>query len=129
MQYNDKQRIELADTAMSAILKVAEGNPGAISVCVQVLKENSRSDPDSILGGLGPILAFDATGLYGSKIWELYKDKCGENLIKTLAVLRAHQLGFLHDPETVQPKEVDGLLAKVRKQLPKFGVAELAVKN
>ena len=40
-------RIQLNDTMMDAALKVCEGNPGAATVCAQMLKDGEGIDPDS----------------------------------------------------------------------------------
>lgn len=100
---------------------MADGNPGALKVCCELLKRGEEIDPDSLLGGLGNILSLDSAGIYGEHIWILYKDICGEDLVKMCAVLRSRQLGFISDPLAVKPGEVDGLLAQVKERLPKFG--------
>lgn len=88
-------RISLEDTEMSAVMKLAEGNPGALTVCVRLLKEAGDIDTDSFLGGLGALLSLDTEQVYGPAIWMLYKDVCKESLWKTVAVLRSCQLGIL----------------------------------
>lgn len=49
-------RIQLTDTLKDAYSKMAEGNPGAMTVCLQSLKNNAVIDPDSDdgLGELAP---------------------------------------------------------------------------
>ena len=42
-----KTRIMLEDSAMDAILKIANGNAGAIKVCVDILHKGADIDPDS----------------------------------------------------------------------------------
>lgn len=86
-------RIDINDTEMSAAMKMADGNPGAMKVCSMMLQYGGAIDTDDIMGGLGSILMLDTLGIYGPEIWMLYKDVCGENLKKTIAVLRANQLG------------------------------------
>lgn len=122
-----KTRIELNDTIMSMVMKIIEGNPGAISVCMDLINENARIDPDSALGEIGSILALDTLGIYGSRIWMLYKDVCGEDITKTIGLLRANQLGFLS--ETVLNDginnrgngiDLDNLLEQVKERLPNF---------
>ena len=90
-----KERIELTDTTIDVMMKMAGGNPGALTVVTELLKRAPDIDKDSAMGGLGPILSLDTLGIYESRIWELYKDVCGQNITKMLAVLRGHQLGFL----------------------------------
>lgn len=77
------------------LAKMAEGNPGAITVLIRLMKEGEAIDPQCFMGGLGAILGMDTHRVYGSKIWMLYKDVCGQDLVKMMAVLRACQLGKL----------------------------------
>lgn len=121
-------RIEFHDSVKSATLKMVDGNPGAISVCTQLLA-NEIVDPDSALKSIGSLLLLlDSFGIYGSRIWMLYKDVCDEDIVKTIAVLRARQMGFLQQPELDcaidnQGKgiDVDDLVKKVQAVLPNFG--------
>ena len=76
-------------------MKMSKGVPGAIVVLSNLLRDGATIDPDSCLGPLGPILSLDTLGVYGSNVWLLYKDICGENLSAMVMVLRAHQLGIL----------------------------------
>ncbi|MDD4588908.1 MAG: hypothetical protein PHG06_00565 [Parabacteroides sp.] len=92
---NTNTRITLEDNAMSAIMKLADGNPGAATVCIRLLKEAGDIDTNSFVGGLGTLLSLDTENVYGSEIWMLYKDVCKESLWKTVAVLRSCQIGFL----------------------------------
>lgn len=125
---NGKTRIELTDSEMSATLKLADGNPGAATVCCELLKNGEKIDPDSMLGGLGCLLSLDTHGIYGASIWMLYKDVCGEDLPKTIAVLRSVQLGFLEESKLIHAIDnrgdgivVDDLYALVKERLPLFG--------
>ena len=115
-----KERIGLEDTIISAVMKLAEGNPGAVTVLMQAAKENHRIDPDCAFRELGPILSLDTHHIYGSNIWILFKDVCGQRIAAMLAVLRACQLGFHANPMTVQRNEVDALWDKVSERLPRF---------
>jgi hypothetical protein len=123
-------RLCLTDTTQSAIIKMAEGNPGAVSVCIQLLKGEAAIDPDSVLGGLGGILMLDTLELYGSSIWMLYKDVCNKDLTSMCAVLRGYQLGFLTATQIRHAIENYGegidcseVLASVKERLPQFGRA------
>lgn len=128
---NQNTRIELNDTPISAVAKLSEGNPGALSVCMQMLQRGGDIDPDGILGGLGCILCLDSYAIYGTRIWMLYKDVCGEDLMKTVAMLRAVQLGFLKEAKLHHAVnnygdgiDVDALLVEVQEFLPKFGKSQ-----
>lgn len=130
--------IKERDTLQETVVKMSRGNPGAVRVLCEMLKDTAAIDPDSSLGALTCLLQLDMMGIYGDGIWLLYKDICGEDLVKTIAVTRASQLGII-DPDkvveainchrTAQPQaaeiDPDDLLAKVQERLPAFGqVAE-----
>lgn len=127
----NKERIQLSDTPMDIFKKMSEGNPGALNVLILLFKENASIDPDSALEGLGTILSLDSYGIYGSKIWILYKDICEENLVKMIAVLRACQLGLFNNntlKEACNKEDYSGknmvpveeLCLKVKEKLPNF---------
>ena len=124
-------RLDLSDTVQSAILKLSEGNPGAIRVCAELLTESRRVDQVGSLGGFAPLLNLDTLGIYGEDLWDLYKRPCRENAENLVAVLRANQLGLLSDdkirqghfdPETVKQMVVkelgpkDFVLASARQE-------------
>jgi len=124
---NTNTRIQLTDTTFTAVFKLAEGNPGATRVCAEILALTPTIDPDSALGGLGALLSLDSLGIYGSRIWMLYKDMCHECIYNTVAVLRAHQLGIisaktLHHAIDNRGDGVSTLntFAQVQAQLPRF---------
>jgi len=124
-------RISGRDGLPEIMTKLTEGNPGALSVCMQIAAQAAAIDPDSALGGLGGLLALDTERIYGSRIWMLYKDVCGEDLTLTLGLLRACQLGMLARTDLnaaidnygqgVDPAEI---LLKVQKRSPAFGAIE-----
>jgi len=87
-------RIELNDSQMDVFVKMAEGNPGAITAMVEIMKESSEIDPQACMGGLGKILCLDTYGIYGSDIYVLWSDKCGKNVRRMLMLIRAAQMGF-----------------------------------
>jgi hypothetical protein len=124
-------------TGRDILSLLAEGNIGALTVMIEMMKHGAQIDPDSALGGLGAILALDTHEIYGSRIWMLYKDVCGQDLRTTLAILRAVQLGFLHESslneaidssrrpgKTEALIDVPALVAKVEERLPNFKKAE-----
>lgn len=126
-----KQRIELTDSTMSAMTKMADGNHGAANVLLTMLYEGSKIDPDNAFGCLGNILLLDSFCIYGTDIYILHNDICDRNMAKTLAVLRATQLGLFsratladachrQDRSGKQLVPVDELYAKVKEQLPNF---------
>lgn len=123
-------RIRLEMTQMDAIVAMCEGNPGAGVACAEIMRTAETIDQDAALGGIGIILSFDDMGIYGSRIWMLFKDVCGQDTVKLLAILRARQLGGLagiseakinhaidNCGEGIDHEEV---LKAVKKELPKF---------
>lgn len=126
-------KLTLDDNMMSMCMKMSEGNPGALTVCMRLLKEAPEIDTDDIMGGLGTFMMLDTEEVYGSKIWMLYKDVCKEELWKMVAVIRACQLGFvskntLHNAIENYGKglNVDECVSNVKSQLPGFKSPEEA---
>ena len=112
---------------MQVISVLSEGNPGALTVLTRMIAEGATIDPQSALKRLSGPLALDEYGIYGPRIWMLYKDVCGENLATTLAMLRAVQLGFL--PKSLLDAVIDTppgapvveqLVAQLNEFLPEF---------
>lgn len=121
-------KLTLNDTVQDVIVKMSEGNPGAMTVCMGLLREGGGIDPDGVTGGLGLVLHLDSLGLYGSHIWMLYKDVCGHDLTKMCAILRGWQLGQLREDvihHAIENRgegiDCDDVLAKVQDRLPAFG--------
>jgi len=126
-------RLELTDSMENVMMKMSDGNPGALTVCMRLLAESAEIDPDGCLGGLEAILSLDTLGLYGPNIWMLFKDVCGEDLVRTYAVLRGHQLGYVSQNDILHAinNRGDGLdpdivLAQVQERLPRLGSLVLA---
>ena len=126
----NKERIQLTDSTLDVITKMSEGNPGALTVIMQLLS-SEKIDPDSALGGLGNILSLDSYGIYGSDIYIFHNDICDRKINKMIAVLRAVQLGFFssHKLRTACAKQdrsgkndvpVDILYQMVKEALPNF---------
>lgn len=92
---NTDARIELTDTPLSAIAKLCDGNPGALTVCCELFKQGAEIDPNAFGGGLSALLSLDSYGIYGPDIWMLFKDVCGQSIPHTIGMLRAVQLGIL----------------------------------
>lgn len=124
-------RITLCDNAKSAVIKMCEGNPGAITALMEILKCAKQVDPDDFMGGLGKILALDTLEIYGTNIYVLWNDICDRNTSKMIAVLRANQLGFISDQilkdachrQDRSGREiipVEELYVKVVERLPRF---------
>lgn len=106
---------------------LSEGNPGALSALMECTKICAAIDPDSALGPFTGVIGFDTYGIYGPRIWMLYKDVCQCDAVATLALLRAVQLSIITDDKLdyainnrgdgIDVAEVYG---KVKERLPKF---------
>jgi hypothetical protein len=68
---------------------------------MRLLKEGPEIDRLDWTKGFGPILDMDELGIYGSRIWILYKDFNGEDLPRMIASLRAVQLGLLSQDDLI----------------------------
>lgn len=121
-------RITLGMSGMDAMFAMSEGNPGAVSVICDLMESGEKIDPGAALGPFHHVMGLDSCGIYGSNIWVLYKDVCGMNLVKVIAVLRGWQLGFLSEAEIRRwidengtDQDLDALVDKVREELGQFG--------
>lgn len=89
-------RIELSDTGQAIIVKMADGNPGAMTAMASLLSKDCEPiDPDNAMGLMGPFLELDSLGIYGTAIHILWNDKCKRDLRRFVLLLRASQLGLL----------------------------------
>jgi hypothetical protein len=126
-------KIKLNDDIKTILFNMSDGNPGALTVLMELLKpQTNEIDPDSLLGGFGSILSLDTIGIYGTDIYVLYNDICDQNLTLFIALLRAHQLGLINDvllrdvssrqdrsgKELINTEEIYN---QVKKELPNFG--------
>lgn len=121
-------KIKLGMSAFDAIFTISEGNPGALKVLTDSLMKSPEIDPENVFQELGFIINLDAFEIYGENIWILYKDICRENLSKTIAMVRAIQLGVISRKKLF--KAINGLrffnvqkvLDKVKERLPSLMV-------
>lgn len=127
---HDNPRIrDLSATPMQILVEFAEGNPGAITAMLALMKAAPEIDPDSAFGPMSPLFSLDNLDCYGSRIWMLYKDVCGQDVHKVLGLMRANQLGFVSE-KTINAAisgdraalDIPDLLAKVKERLPAFAI-------
>lgn len=120
---------------MGVISKMSEGNPGAATALGAIFKNAQRIDPQSALGPLGALCSLDTADVYGSGIWVLYSDVCGQNVSKMIALLRAAQLGFVsydlikeissrQDYSWRKMIDVDAVCKQVQERLEEFVLEE-----
>jgi hypothetical protein len=84
VRYNEKE----VNTVMDYIVLLADGNPGAL----QLLVELATLDP-------AYLQAVDAAELYGEKLWVLFKDRCNENFQGLRVAVLVAGLRALPKPE------------------------------
>ena len=121
-------RLESSDNIFVMATKLSGGNPGALRVCLELYSIDQKIDKDSALQGIDSCLLLDRYWIYDADIWMLYKDVCGEDIEKTIIVLKACQLGFIvpdllkhaisHYGEGII---LDTLIERVKDRLPNFG--------
>ncbi len=133
-------RINLVDTGRDILVKMADGNPGALSAMIEMLKHGETVDPQCFMGGMGAILSLDTLGIYGTEIYILWNDQCKRDTRELLMLLRANQLGFVSSSEikTVaedqmrqvmfSEEKMEELDKQVCERLPRFRKREEATK-
>ena len=97
----NNSRIQFTDTMMDAMMKIGEGNPGAMGAIMDIMEKCEAIDPQSAMGRLSPLLSFDTHGIYGTAVYIIYNDKCGRDARKVLVLLRAVQLGIMPESKLV----------------------------
>lgn len=125
-------RIDLNDSFQQAVIKMVDGNPGAIGALMAMCMASPEVDPDAALGPYTPMLSLDVMDVYGSDIYVYFKEVCNRDVVTALGLLRAQQLGFI-DERTIKqmitegqnykqpdPAVIGGYIAQVREQLPNF---------
>lgn len=124
-------KIQLTDSFFDVVAKMSEGNPGAMNVIMELYEKGEQIDPQGMMGGMGIVLLLDTFKIYGTDIYVLWSDICERQLNKTIAMVRAAQLG-LFDPAILADAchrqdysgkalvPVEELYGKVREQLTEF---------
>jgi len=130
-------RIKLEDNLMTAVLKLLDGYPGALSALMEMAQNAPEVDPDSSSGVFSPLLSLDMHNIYGADVYVLWSDICRKCAVTALAVLRAAQLGFLpsavlKDACSRQDRSGRSLIntkelySSVKERLPNFDSQNLA---
>jgi hypothetical protein len=83
-------KIELTDTVIDILTKMSEGNPGALTCLMEMMKKKDWYFPD--MEPLFYILHLDELGLYGSQLYILWNDCCNRDLDLFETVMRNHQM-------------------------------------
>lgn len=122
-------KIDTKDNIQRVIVKLSDGNPGALSVLIQIIKNGNIIDPDSLNTDEMNLFLIDELEIYGPNLWILYKDVCQQNLLSLFSLFRAYELKIItkvkiHDFITNQSLDdfnIDNLLEQVRQTIPNFG--------
>ena len=85
-------KIQLTDSLQEVVFKMSEGNPGAISILMQLLNNPQVCEPAN---PFMVILTLDSYEIYGSNIWIMYKDLCGEDIEIFETLFRHIQMGIM----------------------------------
>jgi hypothetical protein len=122
-------RIKMGMGVKDMLLVMSDGNPGCIRVLTALLMQGGLIDQADWMKGMSSMFSLDDMGIYGAKVWGLYKDICGEKIWKVVALLRAVQLGFLPRADLIAainacdsyrvppPFNVDDLAQQVKNRL------------
>lgn len=90
-------KIKINDSVQDIVLKMSEGNPGALTTCFEIIKAKNNDIVQSI-----PIfLTLDNMKLYGSHLYMLWNDCCNRDIKEVLNVVE----GFLKNKITKQDIE------------------------
>jgi hypothetical protein len=121
----EMSRLKLDMSFNDAVFAMSDGNPGAITVIMDGFRLGDSIDPQG-MGGWGFVLNLDQYGIYGSRVWRLYKDLCGESLSKAIAMVRSAQMGLI-SAETLNTAidgtakvDVDQTVSRLKEKLPGF---------
>jgi hypothetical protein len=76
-----REDLRLDMNFMDLMMAMSEGNPGALRVCMELVK----SDP--LLGPMW-LIHLDDMNIRGTQIWIGYKDYCGEKLEKFITCIK-----------------------------------------
>ena len=87
-------RLKLEDNGMDVMVKMSDGNPGALTALMDIMKNAEEIDPQGAFGGMGAVMLLDGWEIYGTDIYILYSDKCNRDVRKMLMLMRATQMGM-----------------------------------
>ena len=94
-------RIVSTTTEEETILVMADKDLGAAMVCGDLLRLGRQIDPYAEFGGLTYLMWLDSLGIYGIRLYELYRNVCKGSLSTMAAVVRAWRLGGVAKEEIV----------------------------
>ncbi len=77
-------RLSTDVTVKDAIVKMCDGNPGALNVLVQLVKRDEF--------GFIDLFHLDDVEIYGPNIWICYKEICGQDIDALSAAIHDHTI-------------------------------------
>lgn len=83
-----REKIKVTDKITDALVKMAEGNPGAATV----LRSIMEAQP---VMGIGTVLDLDDMNIRGSQIWVAYKDHCRQDLQELIRLVNERDPGLV----------------------------------
>jgi hypothetical protein len=124
-------KIKFSDPVEVILGEMSEGNIGPLNVLIELIKLNDTLDPGGSLTGILIVLTLDDFEIYGPHIWVLYKDVCGQDIKKLVALVAACKLDIL-SPDKLREMsfrerksetdnfDIDELYQKVKEKLPQI---------
>lgn len=118
-------RLRLEMNFNDMLFVLSEGVPGAITVIMDAFRKGDEVDPDG-MGAWGFVINLDMMEIYGSRIWMLYKDVCGENISNTIAMVRSVQMGVINAEDlnaAIDGRgrlDVERTVKRLKEKLPNF---------
>ena len=87
-------KLELSDSFDKIMIKLSEGNPGALNVLFEIMKENNND----LLKSIPIFIMIDSMELYGSYLYMLWNDCCNKDIHKTIKVIDLYKRGEIGQP-------------------------------
>jgi len=88
----ERKEINLHDNFQELLMKMSEGNPGGLSVLMQIAKEFSKCPEDAFIH----MMLLDDMNIRGSQIWMGYKDYCGSDIKKFIQCIKEKNQGMIN---------------------------------
>lgn len=88
-------RIKITDTIQDVAMKMSDGNPGALQVTLDLVRDD-----------ITYLFLCDTIGLYGEKLYMLWNDCCDRDLERMKKVLFAARTGKISEATIL--KHLDG---------------------
>ena len=91
-------RIKFTDSTMDIVVKMSDGNPGAIQTMMELITEINKD-----VKNFGILLFIDGQlGLYGSQLYQLWNDCCGRDIQKVIKIVELCMSGEISAMEILE---------------------------